>query len=201
MTDHAPLKAALLAFLLTVLVACADTPQRISSRTPEEPSPPAAKAPPDNRQRVDRARRYLQVGQYQKAIDTYHAGYLRASRDSRLVASYAESLEQMAAVADQTLVRQSAGEAGKIYDILLRNYARFEGFEQKLAFSRLDLEEKLDYCKKTLFKQGFQAYRQGELSRSIKLWEDLLVLDPQNADIREALRTARLQQKNLQETD
>ena len=201
MTDHAPLKAALLAFLLTVLVACADTPQRIPSRTPEEPSPPAAKAPPDNRQRIDRARRYLQVGQYQKAIDTYHAGYLRASRDPRLVASYAESLEQMAAVADQTLVRQSAGEAGKIYDILLRNYARFEGFEQKFAFSRLDLEEKLDYCKKTLFKQGFQAYRQGELSRSIKLWEDLLVLDPQNADIREALRTARLQQKNLQETD
>ncbi len=194
-------KAASLALLLAALVACADTKQWLSSRPPEKPPPPSAKAPPDARQHIDRAKRHLLAGDYQKAIDAYHAGYRTTPRDTRLVASYTGSLAQMAAAGDQALERQAFGEAGRTYDILLRNYARFEGFEPELAFARSDLEEKLAYCKKTLFKQGFQAYRQGDLPRSIALWEDLLVLDPQNAYIREALRTARLQQKNLQETE
>ena len=67
--------------------------------------------------------------------------------------------------------------------------------------SRTELEPKREYCKKTLFKQGFQAYRRRDLNRSIALWEDYLVFDRENVDIREALRTARLQQKNLLEAD
>ena len=201
MMDRGRLKAAALALILTTLAACADTPQRISSRPRDGPPPPAAKKPPDARQTIDRAQRYMQAGDYQKAIDAYHAGYQRTPRDTGLVASYTQSMTQMAAAADQALERGAAGDAGKTYATLLKNFLRFEGFEPKLPFSRSDLEAKLETCKKTLFKQGFQAYRQGDLSRSIALWEDLLVLDPQNAEIREALRTARLQQKNLQETE
>ena len=63
------------------------------------------------------------------------------------------------------------------------------------------INEKLNKCKKALFKQGFQEYRKGNLSKTIALWQDLLTIDPQNTDIKESLRTAKLQQKNLQEKE
>ena len=187
--------AALLVLLLSTLVSCADTRQWISSRDSDPPPPPTS------RQTADRARKHIEAGDYQKGIDVFHGGLRRAPRDQTLLRAYVKSLDQMAAAADQALAQQAVGTAGKTYAILLKNYPRFSGFEQKLAFTRTDLDAKLDHCKKTLFKQGFQEYRQGNLSRSIALWEDLLVIDPQNADIKEALRTARLQQKNLNATE
>ena len=147
------------------------------------------------------ARGHLQAGDYQKAIDVYHAGYRKAPHDQTLLSAYVQALEFMAATADRALDRQEIGAAGKTYDMLLKNYSRFQGFEEKLAFTRARLKEKLEYCKKTLFMQGFQEYRNGNLSQSIALWEDLLVIDPQNVDIKEALRIAKLQQKNLHETE
>ena len=47
--------------------------------------------------------------------------------------------------------------------------------------------------------QGFQEYRKGNLDKSIVLWQSLLAIDPHNKDIKEAVRTATQQQKNLQE--
>jgi cytochrome c-type biogenesis protein CcmH/NrfG len=47
--------------------------------------------------------------------------------------------------------------------------------------------------------QGFQEYRKGNLNKAIALWQSLLVIDPNNKDIKETVRTATLQQKNLQE--
>ncbi len=202
MMDRGILRIALLASLLATMVSCADTPQWISSKIQDDPPPPPVESgPPPSRQAVDRARPHMQAGEYQKAIDAYHAGHRKAPRDQSLLEAYVQSLESMADTADQARARQEIGAAGKTYAILLKNYPRFTGFEQELSFTRSSLNAKLADCKKTLFKQGFQEYRKGNLSRSIAVWEDLLVIDPQNTDIKEALRTAKLQRKNLLETE
>lgn len=120
-------QAASLALLLSVRTACADTLPWMASRIRDAPPPRAAKALPDIRPSIDRARRCMQAGDYQKAIDTYHAAYRHAPRDPMLVKSYIASPEQMAAAADQALERQAVGVAGKTYDTLLNNFARFEG--------------------------------------------------------------------------
>lgn len=195
------IRVALLCLLMVVMVSCAETKHWLSSRPPDEPPPPAEDTPPPPPPTTELARGHLQAGDYQKAIDVYHAGYQKTPGDQTLLSAYVQALEYMAATANQALDRQEVGAAGITYDILLKNESRFAGFEEKLTFTPTDLNEKLNYCKKTLFKQGFQEYRKGNLSQSIALWEDLLVIDPQNADIKEALRIAKLQQKNLHETE
>ena len=110
-----------------------------------------------------------------------------------------KSIENITSAADKALDKEDFASAGRNYDVLLKNYAYFKGFEKKLSFNSTHLNEKLGYCKKALFKQGFQEYRKGNLSGAIALWQDLLAIDPQNTDIKESLRTAKLQQKNLQE--
>jgi cytochrome c-type biogenesis protein CcmH/NrfG len=68
-----------------------------------------------------------------------------------------------------------------------------------LSFDRAKLNAKITDCKTALSKKGFQEYRQGNLSEAIALWQGYLAIDPNNADIKKAVNTAKLQQKNLQQ--
>ncbi len=145
------------------------------------------------------ARQYMNVGEYQNAIDDYSAEYRSHPQDQTLVKEYVKSLEDIKAVADKASDKEDFASAGRIYNVLLKNYSHFKGFVQMLSFNRAHLNKKLSHCKKSLSTQGFQEYRKGNLSEAIVLWQSLLTIDPNNADIKAAVRTATLQQKNLQE--
>jgi tetratricopeptide (TPR) repeat protein len=197
-------KGLVLLMLLPAVLSCAGIKSWIPSKAP------ATKAPADEVSRASRrtppqaanlAQRRMAAGEYQKAIDVYHAAYQKHPQDQPLVQAYVKDIEEIASAADKAFAKQSFASAGKKYYLLQQNYSKFKGFEKKLAFNGTHLDERLDYCKKAIFKQGFQEYREGNLSEAIALWQDLLVIDPQNTDIQEALRTAKLQQKNLQGTD
>jgi tetratricopeptide (TPR) repeat protein len=110
-----------------------------------------------------------------------------------------KSLEDIKSAADKVLEEEDFASAGRNYNVLLKNYPRFKGFEKKLSFNRTYLNIKLSHCKQSLSKQGFQEYRKGNLSGAIALWKSLLAIDPHNKEIKEALRIAKLQQNNLQE--
>lgn len=145
------------------------------------------------------AKKHMEAGEYQKMIDLYNVEVQKHLHDLSLAREYVKSIENIASTADKALDNKDFASAGRNYDVLLKNYAHFKGFVKELSFNSIYLDEKLSYCKMALFKQGFQEYRTGNLSEAIELWQNLLVIDPQNTDIEKALRTATLQQKNLQE--
>jgi tetratricopeptide (TPR) repeat protein len=150
-------------------------------------------------QAVNLANKHMEAGEYQKAINAYNVEYRKHPQDQALVKEYVKSLEDMKAVADKTSDREDFTSAGKKYHILLKNYPRFKGFEKRLSFNSSHLNAKLSHCKQSLSTQGFEEYRKGNLSGAIALWQGLLAVDPHNTEIKDALRTANLQQKNLQE--
>jgi tetratricopeptide (TPR) repeat protein len=150
-------------------------------------------------QAANPAKEHMEAGEYRKAIEVYDIEYRKCPHDQALVGEYVKSIENIKSVADKAFDKEDFASAGRNYDVLLKNYSNFKGFDEKLSFNATHLNEKLCSCKKAIFKQGFQEYRKGNLSGAIALWEDLLVIDPQNTDIKEALRTAKLQQKNLRE--
>jgi tetratricopeptide (TPR) repeat protein len=152
-------------------------------------------------QAANPAKKHMEAGEYQKAIDVYNVEYQKHPHDLSLAREYVKSIKNIASTADKALDEKDFASAGRNYDILLKNYANFKGFDKELSFNSIYLNEKLSYCKKAIFKQGFQEYRKGNLSEAIALWQDLLVIDPQNTDIKKTLRTAKLQQKNLQEKE
>lgn len=147
------------------------------------------------------AKKHLKAGEYQKAIDVYNVECQKHPHDLSLAREYVKIIENIASAADKALDKKDYGSAGRNYDILLKNYAHFKGVDKKLSFKSIELNEKLSDCKKAIFKRGFQEYREGNLNEAIALWQDLLAIDPQNTDIKKALRTAKLQQKNLQEKE
>ena len=141
----------------------------------------------------------MDAGEYQKAIDAYNVEYQKQPQDQALVAEYVKSLGNIKSAADKAFDEKDFASAGKNYNVLLKNYPHFKAFDKRLSFNRTYLNTKLSHCKQSLSKQGFQEYRKGNLSAAISLWQSLLAIDPHNTEIKEALRIAKLQQKNLRE--
>jgi tetratricopeptide (TPR) repeat protein len=186
----------LLFLVLTLLLfvqSCAAMKSWMSSKSPDQTSP---KSPI---QTQTHAKQFMDAGDYQKAIDAYNVEYRKQPQDPALVKEYVKSLEDIKSAADKALEEEDFASAGRNYNVLLKNYPRFKGFEKKLSFNRTYLNIKLSHCKQSLSKQGFQEYRKGNLSGAIALWKSLLAIDPHNKEIKEALRIAKLQQNNLQE--
>jgi tetratricopeptide (TPR) repeat protein len=150
-------------------------------------------------QAADSAKKYMEAGEYQNAIDAYHVEYRKNPHDQALVREYVKCIEEITSAADKALDEKDFSSAGRNYDVLLKNYPHFKELGEKLPFNSTHLNQRLGDCKKAMFTQGIQEYRKGNLSGAIALWQDLLAIDPHNTDTKEALRTAKLQQKNLKE--
>jgi len=189
--------------LLPIVMSCAEMKSWISPKSSVQTSAPVKVFSQSSSQTpakaANLAKKYMETGEYQKAIDVYNVEYQTHPYDLSLEREYVKSIEKVASTADKELDTKDFATAGRNYDILLKNYTHFKGFDKELSFNRIYLNEKLSYCKKAILKQGFQEYRKGNLSEAIALWQDLLVIDPQNTDIKKALRTAKMQQKNLKE--
>ena len=191
--------------LLPIVMSCAERKSWISPKNSVQTSAPvkdySQTSSQTPTQAANPAKKHMDAGEYQKAIDVYNVEYQKHPHDLSLAREYVKSVENIASAADKALDKKDFASAGRNYDVLLKNYAHFKGLDKELSFNSIYLNEKLCYCKKAIFKQGFQEYRKGNLGEAIALWQDLLIIDPQNTDIKKALRTARLQQKNLQEKE
>jgi tetratricopeptide (TPR) repeat protein len=195
----------LILMLLPIVQSCAEMKSRISPKSPAKTSAPVKDSSQTSiqasAQTATLAKEHMEAGEYQKAIDVYHVEYRRYPNNQALVREYVKSLENIKSTADKALDKENFASAARKYDVLLKNYEHFKGFDKKLSFNSTHLNEKFYYCKKALLKQGFEEYRKDNLSEAIALWQDLFVIDPTNADIKELLRTAKLQQKTLQEKE
>lgn len=194
-----------ISMLLPIVMSCAEMRSLILPKRSVQTSAPVKESSQTSTlvsaQAVNLAKGQMEAGEYQKAIDIYNVEHQKHPHDLFLAREYAKSINDIASAAGKALDEKDFASAGRNYDVLLKNYAHFKGFDKELSFNSIELNEKLSYCKKAIFKQGFQEYRKGNLSEAIELWQDLLVIDPQNTDIKKALRTAKLQQKNLQENE
>lgn len=182
--------------VLLLLSACA---QMKSGPTPQS-STQAMTHSRQSAQQLTPARQHIEAGEYQKAIDEYQKEYTKRPQDQVLAKEYVKGLEDIKAAADGALKKEDYASAGKTYKILQKNYPEFKGFSAMLSFDRAYLNARLTTCKDALSKKGFQEYRQGNLNEAISLWQGYLVIDPTNGDIKKALNTAKIQQKNLQQT-
>jgi tetratricopeptide (TPR) repeat protein len=144
------------------------------------------------------ARQHMEAGEYQEAIEIYNDECRKQPKDLPLEKEYAKSLEGIKSNADKALEKRDFAYAGRMYYVLQNNYDEFNNVDHMLSFNSAYLNTKLSFCKKSLSMQGFKEYRKGNLNKAIVLWQSLLVIDPNNKDIKEAVRTATQQQKNLQ---
>ena len=145
--------------------------------------------------------RHTANNNFQRALDAYEVIRLKYPKDSILLQSYVKAIENIKNRADMAFKKKDFTSSGKIYNILLSNYSRFNDAEQFLSFDSKFLNASITDCSKFLTKKGLEQYRMGNFSQAISIWENILLFDSDNVEIRKAVDTASLQLKNLQQKE
>jgi tetratricopeptide (TPR) repeat protein len=145
----------------------------------------------------DQARQYLKAGNYAKALAAYPGAFKEYLGDPAIKAKYLQTVREVKAAGDGALALKDFSRAGKVYALLLRSYPAFEGVKPGPPFGRPDLVEGLSLCRDRLTQAGLEEYRKRKLASAIAIWEDILAFDPDNAEIKKAVETARTQFKRI----
>jgi len=143
------------------------------------------------------AQQELKAGNYAKALDLYPVILKEYPGDAELAASCMRTLREIKTAGDKALADKDFGQSGKVNVLLLKNFQSFEGLEPAPAFTRTDLEKAIAACRESLTKMGLSEYRKGNLAKAIAVWEELLAFDPENAEIKKAVETAKTQLNRL----
>lgn len=146
---------------------------------------------------ADLAQKNINAGEYQKAINIYNNEFHRQPQNLKLRQMYVKSLEGIRSTADSAFEKKDFAGAGRVYNVLQKNYGKFSHVVQMLSFNNAYLNTRISCCKKSLTVQGFREYRKGHLNSALLLWQGVLDIDPNNKVVKDAVRTAKLQQKNL----
>jgi tetratricopeptide (TPR) repeat protein len=109
---------------------------------------------------------------------------------------YARGVGELRAMGAKALAAKDYAEAGKITGLLLKNLDSFKGLgapAERGASDRKDLAESLRGGSSGLTNNGLAEYRKGNLEKAMAIWADLLAFDPDNAEIKKAVETAKAQ--------
>ena len=141
----------------------------------------------------DSVAKAMRAGSFAKAIEIFKAALKEYPADPELRAKYRAVVLRIKAAGDKAFAAKDYARAGTVNVLLLRNYPSFEGLQPAVAFHRESLTDVVSACRESLTKTGLAEYRSGDLAKAIKTWESLLAFDPDNAEIRKAVTTARTQ--------
>jgi len=143
------------------------------------------------------ARLELKAGNPAKALELSSALLKEYPGGSGAAANFLKLVQEIKAAADKAMADKDYVRAGKWYVAILKDSASFEGFTPTVAFARTDLTEAIAACRDVLTKSGLEEYRKGNLAKAIEVWEGLLSFDPENAEIKKAVQTAKTQQSEI----
>jgi tetratricopeptide (TPR) repeat protein len=141
-------------------------------------------------------RQELESGNYSKAIAVYQSALREFPEDKAMKAGYAKGVAEIVETGAKALAAKDYARAGRIDGFLLKNLESLKAAAGAAAgggSSRESLAEAFRVCSMELANAGLAEYRKGNLENAIAFWDDLLTFDPDNAEIKKAVETARAQ--------
>jgi tetratricopeptide (TPR) repeat protein len=133
----------------------------------------------------EQARRELEGGKFQKAIDLFRESSQKYPRDSAVRSGYIKTLESIKSSGDGAFERNDFKLAGNIYEILVRNWGHFSYFNQSLSFKKNSLEDKIKTIRCLLIEEQVSSHlNAGEFRKAIDLCKEIYQTYPQDPTIR-----------------
>ena len=135
----------------------------------------------------------IRAGDFAAAGDLYPALFRDYPGHAEVASSYGRSVRQIKAAGDTALAEHDFARAAKIHAFLLKSAPTYKDLKPGVGFGPPELMKSLAASREGLIKAGLAEYRKGNMAKSIALWEVLLSFEPDNAEIRKAVATARTQ--------
>jgi len=143
------------------------------------------------------AGRALKQAAHDKAFNIYKEALKLYPGEKRISMDFVQAANTVKAAADQALSSSRYAAAGNLYRLLLRNFPEFKKAGITPGYSESDLEKPARTCITKLTDTGLAEYRKGRLAEAIAVWGTILEFDPDNAEIKKAVQTARTQLERI----
>jgi tetratricopeptide (TPR) repeat protein len=147
------------------------------------------------------AEELVQAGDFEKALNLQKGMAEKYDNDAGLAADLTKTMEDIKRLADEAEGKEDFALAGKAYSALSANYSFYENLVPSPSFSKASLEEGLKKCRIQLTQKGLEQYRKGNLAEAIAVWQEILLFDPDNIEIKKAIDTATEQLKKLKKKE
>jgi tetratricopeptide (TPR) repeat protein len=135
----------------------------------------------------------LGAGNYEKALAAGQAGLREFPGDESLMTGCAQVVAEIRSAGAKALTAGDYATAGRADGLLLAQLVTLEKLGLARDIDRNELASAIKTCSSNLTTRGLEEYRKGELEKAISIWQSLLVFEPENAEVRKAVETAKAQ--------
>lgn len=143
------------------------------------------------------ARSLLDKQEYAAAVDFIRDAILKGAGEQALGEEYLEATNSSLAQADSLIKAADYAAAALLFKTVLDGYPQTPDLQQRVTLTRTQIADRLNSCAERLMEAGLVAYRAGEFDRSIDIWQQILVFDPQHQAALDAIETTRQQLSRL----
>jgi len=140
----------------------------------------------DDTDDVDKqAQTQVEMGKFQMAIDLYEERYQKHHQSPVVRNNYINLLESIKTKGDQAFERNDFKSAGKIYEVLAKNWVHFADFSQWVSFDKDLLEKKIRTSRCHFTEEQVSSHlKAGDFQKAVDLYKGIYQKYPQDPAVR-----------------
>lgn len=181
------------ALLLVATLSACGTPSHVPKVSPE----PGKASKLKNQQLRQQARQLLDKQEYAAAVNFIHDEIFNGADEQALAGEYLEAANACLEHADNLMKTGDYSGAALLFKTVQDSYPKAPLLQQRVTLTRTQIADQLDTCAEKLMEAGLIAYRAEEFTKSIDIWQQILVFNPQHQAALDAIETTRQQISRL----
>jgi len=186
--------------LLTVLPGCGMLPPTAQESTAKENNnltEPTEVPRKHHIQALQEARRLLNEQNYAKTIAFIQNEIANGMSEQVFSSEYLQAANESLDQAERLMKLGQISKAAVIFKSIQDSYPKTPALQKQVMLSLAQVTEKVDFCAEQLMTAGLAAYRSGEFSAAIDIWQQVLEFMPQHQEAKDSIQTTQLQLSNL----
>jgi len=143
------------------------------------------------------ARRLLNERNYAGTIAFIHNEIANGMSEQVFSSEYLQAANDSLDQAEMLMKLGQIAKAAIMFKSIQDSYPKAPELQKQVMLSLAQVTERIDFCAETLMTDGLVAYRSGEFSAAIDIWQQILEFKPQHQEAKDSIQTTRLQLSNL----
>ncbi len=139
----------------------------------------------------------LDKQEYADAVNLIRDEVSKGAEEQALAEEYLQAANTCLEHADSLLKTADYPGAAQLFKTVLDGYPKAPELQQQVALTRTQIADQLNTCAEHLMEAGLIAYRAGEFTKSIDIWQQILVFNPQHQAALDAIETTQEQLSRL----
>lgn len=139
----------------------------------------------------------LDKQEYVGALNFIREEVRKGAEEQALAEEYLQAANTSLERANELMKKADYPGAAILYKTVLDAYPETPELQQRVLLTSAQIADQLDTCAENLMEAGLVAYRAGEFTRSIEIWQQIIAFNPQHQAALDAIETTEEQLSRL----